>query len=102
MNREYIPRIGHTEVLRCVGTFEGSSSQTRGLHYHIHIYIYIYKYIYRDVYCQVTHPATEYTHATIELRMLFLVARQRPLNNSRQNTRCATMRGGGVFSAQLR
>jgi hypothetical protein len=30
------------------------------------------------------------------------VARQRPLNNSRQNTRCAAVRGGGVFSAQPR
>jgi hypothetical protein len=28
------------------------------------------------------------------------VARQRPLNNSRQNTRCAAVRGGGVFSSQ--
>jgi hypothetical protein len=26
--------------------------------------------------CLVTHPATEYTHATVELRMLFRVARQ--------------------------
>jgi hypothetical protein len=28
------------------------------------------------------HLATEYTHATIELRMLILVARQRPVNNA--------------------
>jgi hypothetical protein len=27
---------------------------------------------------------------------------QRPLNNSRQNTRCAAVRDGGVFSAQQR
>jgi hypothetical protein len=41
-----------------------------------YINICICKYIYCDVYCKVTHPATEYTHATIVLRMLFLVARQ--------------------------
>jgi hypothetical protein len=29
-------------------------------------------------------------------------ARQRPLNNWRQNTHCAAVRGGGVFSAQQR
>jgi hypothetical protein len=43
----------------------------------------------------VTHLATEYTHATIELRMLFLVARQQSAHQAAKRSNCYTERSAG-------
>jgi hypothetical protein len=59
---------------------------------------YTYTYVYILIYSVTCQPAVGCATGVAQRS----VARQRPLNDSRQNTRCAALRGGGVFSAEPR